>query len=44
MVLLLQLKRENSEDAPIIGVKKDTDGIYYWTLDGEWLTDEREIR
>lgn len=24
---------------PQIGVKKDTDGIYYWTLDGEWLTD-----
>lgn len=22
---------------PIIGVRKDTDGIYYWTLDGEWL-------
>ena len=32
---------KNSEDAPIIGVKKDTDGIYYWILDGEWLTDER---
>ena len=26
--------------APVIGVKQDTDGIYYWTLDGEWLTDE----
>ena len=25
---------------PQIGVKMDTDGIYYWTLDGEWLTDE----
>ena len=24
-------------DAPIIGVKKDTDGIYYWTLDGEFI-------
>ena len=24
---------------PEIGVAKDTDGIYYWTLDGEWLTD-----
>ena len=30
----------NSGDAPIIGVKKDTDGIYYWTLNGEWLTDD----
>ena len=25
--------------APQIGVMKDTDGIYYWTLDGEWLLD-----
>lgn len=24
---------------PVISVKKDTDGIYYWTLDGDWLTD-----
>ena len=26
---------------PTIGVKQDVDGIYYWTLDGDWLTDER---
>ena len=25
---------------PQIGVRQDTDGIYYWTLDGEWMTDE----
>ena len=24
---------------PIIGVKQDTDNIYYWTLNGEWLVD-----
>ena len=24
---------------PVIGVRKDADGVYYWTLDGEWLTD-----
>ena len=24
---------------PVIGVRKDADGIYYWTLDGEWLLD-----
>ena len=24
---------------PLIGMKKDKDGIYYWTLDGNWLTD-----
>lgn len=23
---------------PTIGVKQDSDGIYYWTLNGEWLT------
>lgn len=25
---------------PVIGVKQDKDGIYYWTLDGEWLLDD----
>lgn len=25
---------------PVISVKKDIDGIYYWTVDGAWLTDE----
>ena len=31
----------NGQDGytPQIGVMKDTDGIYYWTLDGEWLLD-----
>ena len=24
---------------PKIGINKDVDGIYYWTLDGEWLLD-----
>lgn len=36
--------KDGKDDAdgytPQIGVKQDTDGIYYWTLDGEWLTDE----
>ena len=33
----------NGEDGytPVIGVEKDTDGIYYWTIDGEWLTDDK---
>ncbi len=34
----------NGEDAsataPVIGVAKDTDGVYYWTLNGEWLLDD----
>ncbi len=24
---------------PVIGVKQDSDNIYYWTLNGEWLLD-----
>ena len=33
---------QNGQDGytPQIGVKQDIDGIYYWTLDGEWMTDE----
>ena len=33
---------EDGQDGytPQIGVKQDSDGIYYWTLDGEWMTDE----
>lgn len=27
-------------DSPVIGVEKDTDGNYYWTLDGEFLLDD----
>ena len=35
---------EDGEDGkdghtPVVGVRQDSDGIYYWTLDGEWLTD-----
>ena len=26
--------------APKIGIKKAQDGEYYWTADGEWMTDE----
>ena len=25
---------------PVIGVKNDIDGIFYWTVNGEWLFDE----
>ena len=24
---------------PVIGIKQDSDGIYYWTLNGTWLLD-----
>ena len=31
----------NDGTTPSIGVKQDTNGIYYWTLNGEWLTDDQ---
>lgn len=27
-------------EAPVVGIKKFTDGIYYWTLNGEFMTDD----
>lgn len=32
---------KNGEDAhtPLVGIKKDEDGFWYWTLDGQWLKD-----
>jgi hypothetical protein len=35
---------ENGSDGvdghtPLVGVKKDADGVYYWTIDGEWMLD-----
>lgn len=32
--------KDGNEMVPEIGVRKDIDGQYYWTLDGEWLLDE----
>lgn len=32
---------KDSGTTPVIGVREDTDGCYYWTLDGDWLTDEK---
>ena len=36
---------EAGEDAPVIGIKADSDGIYYWTLTSngttQWLTDDK---
>ena len=32
--------QNGSGSTPIIGVAKDTDGVYYWTLNGEWLLDD----
>lgn len=32
-------KHEEQIDTPQIGIQKDTDNIYYWTLNEEWLPD-----
>ena len=32
--------QNGSANAPVIGVAQDTDGVYYWTLNGEWLLDD----
>ena len=32
--------QDGSSSTPVIGVAKDTDGVYYWTLNGEWLLDD----
>ena len=32
--------QDGSANAPVIGVAQDTDGVYYWTLNGEWLLDD----
>ena len=35
---------QDGEDGmtPIIGVRQDIDGVYYWTLNGDWLLDDEE--
>ena len=32
--------QDGSSNTPVIGVAQDTDGVYYWTLNGEWLLDD----
>ena len=35
----------NGANAPVISVKQDADGNYYWTMDGEWLlVDDERVR
>ena len=35
-----QGEKGEAGETPMIGVAKDTDGVYYWTLNGGWLVDE----
>ena len=32
--------QNGAANTPVIGVAQDTDGVYYWTLNGEWLLDD----
>ncbi len=36
-VTLYHGKDGQNGSTPVIGVKADTDGLYYWTVNGEWL-------
>lgn len=33
-------KDGQDEYVPSTGIEKDTDGVYYWVLDGEWMLDD----
>lgn len=33
------IKNGEKGDTPVIGTRQDTDGKYYWTVNGEWLLD-----
>ncbi len=35
-----QGEKGNDGATPAVGLKRDADGIYYWTLNGEWLLDD----
>lgn len=37
---------ENGQDGntPVIGTKRDKDGILYWTVNGEWMLDETKSK
>lgn len=30
--------------SPLVGIAKGDDGVYYWTLDGKWMTDKDKQR
>ncbi len=37
---LVVIYSSKGASAPQIGVRQDSDGVYYWTIGGEWLLDE----
>ena len=43
-ITLFNGKNGTDAKAPVIGIKKDEDGNWYWILDGEWLLDEEGNR
>lgn len=34
-------KNGTNGKTPVVGVAKHTDGVYYWTLDGAWMRDDK---
>jgi len=39
-VVIKNGEKGNDGVTPAIGVKKDSDGTFYWTINGEWLLDD----
>lgn len=35
----ITLRNGSDGQTPNVGVRQDSDGVYYWTIDGEWLLD-----
>ncbi len=43
-ITIINGKDGSDGDTPVISVKVDSDGEYYWTVNGEWLLDENEAK
>ncbi|MBO4417855.1 MAG: tyrosine-protein phosphatase [Bacteroidales bacterium] len=43
-ITLFNGKNGTDAQTPIIGIKKEADGAWYWTLNGNWLLDESGSR
>ena len=39
-IIIYNGKKGDDAVVPHIGIKRDLDGIWYWTLDGEWILDD----
>lgn len=43
-ITIINGKDGSDGDSPVISVKVDSDGEYYWTVNGEWLLDDNEAK